>query len=668
MTRGWGIFLLGSVMIAACAASAGAQHGALGGEWRAYSADGGSTRYSPLDQINRDTIDDLDIAWIWRSDSLMPNAAAASQTTPLMVDGVLYFTMDRRRYVIAADAGTGETLWMYRPDEGERFERSPRFVHRGVTYWSDGQGDDRIIFATPGFQLIALDARTGDPVPSFGIDGVVDMVEALDLDFDGDVIGRVSNTSPVVVARDTLIVGPAMGRLTRENVKGDVLAFDARTGAKKWAFHTIPRPGEFGYDTWLDGSADYTGNAGVWGPFSVDEELGYVYLNVEAGTNDMWGGARPGDNLFTSSLVCVDLETGERIWHFQLVHHDIWDYDNPPHPILIDINVDGQEIPAVVQLSKQALAYVFNRETGEPVWPIPEVPVPQTTIPGEWSSPTQPIPTRPPPFDVIGFDEDDLIDFTPELRAAAIEAMQGFTTGMIYTPPSLRTDTNAGTFMVPGFGGGANWQSGAADPETGYVYVGSATNPAVIGMVANDPLPPGVEPGPDYAAYRMGGRGSPQIPFGLRPLKPPYGRITAYDMNRGEIAWQIPNGGTPPRFQEQFDEAGLTGIPPTGSPSQAGLLVTRSFLFAGEGSGGQPVFHAYDKATGENVWEMRLPAGPQSALPMTYMHEGRQYIIVATNGRTPGTSTGGAMLVAFALAEDEPPAGGRGGRGGRGNE
>lgn len=669
MTRRYGAFLLGFLMVAAYGLTQTlAQQGATDGEWRAYGGAEGSTRYSSLDQIDRDNIDDLEVAWVWKSDSLMPNPQASSQTTPIMVDGVLYFTMDQRRYVIAADAGTGETLWMYRPDEGERFEESPRKVHRGVSYWSDGQGDDRILFSTPGFQLVALDAATGRPVPSFGIDGTVDMIEALDLDFDGDVLGRVSNTSPLVIARDTVVVGPAMGRLTRENVKGDVLAFDVRTGARKWAFHTIPRPGEFGYDTWLDGSADYTGNAGVWGPFSVDTELGYVYLTIEAATNDMWGGARPGNNLFTSSLVCVDIETGERIWHFQLVHHDIWDYDNPAHPILIDINVDGQEIPAVVQLSKQALAYVFNRETGEPVWPIPEVPVPQTTIPGEWTSPTQPIPTQPPPFDMIGLTEDDLIDFTPELRAAAIEAFEGYTTGMIFTPPSEVTETNRGTFMVPGFGGGANWQSGAADPETGFVYVGSTTNPAVIGMVANDPLPPGIEPDPNFAAYRMGGRGAPQIPFGLRPLKPPYGRITAYDMNLGEIAWQIPNGGTPPNIQANLDAAGLTNVPPTGSPSQAGLLVTRNFLFAGEGSGGQPVFHAYDKATGENVWQMPLPAGPQTALPMTYMHEGRQYVVVATSGRTPDNPGGAAQLVAFAIGEDEPAGGGRGGRGGPGGE
>ncbi len=667
MTRRQGTILLGLLMVTAFGLTQTmAQQGATDGEWRAYGGDEGSTRYSPLDQIGPNNIDDLEVAWVWKSDSLLPNAQTGSQTTPLMIDGVLYFTMEQRRFVIAAGAGTGETLWIYRPDEGERFEESPRKVHRGVSYWTDGQGDDRILFATPGFQLIALDAETGRPIPSFGIDGAVDMVEALDLDFDGELLGRIGNTSPVVIARDTVVVGPAMGRLTRSNLKGDVLAFDVVTGERKWAFHTIPRPGEFGYDTWLDGSADYTGNAGVWGPFSVDPELGYVYLNIEAGTNDVWGGARPGNNLFTSSLVCLDIETGERIWHYQLVHHDIWDYDNPPHPILIDIDVNGQPVQAVVQLTKQATAYVFDRVTGEPVWPIVETPVPQTAVPGEWTSPTQPIPTQPPPFDVVELTEDDLIDYTPELRAAAIEAIAAYTTGPLYTPPSLVSDTNNGTIVVPGYGGGANWESGAADPETGFVYVGSTTNPSIIGLVPNDPLGPGEVPGPDYAAYRMGGRG-PQLPNNLRLLRPPYGRITAYDMNRGEIAWQVPNGGTPPNIQANLDAAGLTNVPPTGSPSQAGLLVTENFLFAGEGSGGQPVFHAYDKATGESVWEAPLPAGPQTALPMTYMHEGRQYVVVATSGRAPGEFTGAAQLVAFAIAED-PPTGGRGGRGGRGGQ
>jgi quinoprotein glucose dehydrogenase len=630
------------------ATTALAQHGATDGQWRAYGGDEGSTRYSSLDQINADNIATLDVAWVWKADSLLPTAIATSETTPLMVDGVLYFSMDQRRYVIAADAATGETLWMYRPDEGERFIAAPRKVHRGVSYWSDGKGDDRIIFATPGFNLIALNAHTGRPVTTFGNDGIVDMIDALDLDFDGDMLGRLGNSSPVVIAQDTILVGPAMGRLNKVNAKGDVLAFDVRSGLKKWAFHTIPRKGEFGYESWLNNSADYTGNAGVWGPFSVDPELGYVYLAVEAPTNDVYGGARHGDNLFSSSLVCVDIRTGERLWYQQLVHHDIWDYDNPAHPILLDLTVDGRSVKAVVQLTKQAFAYAFDRVTGEPVWPLIETPVPQTSVPGEWTAATQPIPSQPPGFDLQGYDEDNLIDFTPALRAEAVAAIKNYTVGPMYTPPSVATDTNKGTITFPGYGGGANWQSGAADPETGFVYVGSTTNPTVIGLKPNLPAHP---EDPDYSDYSMTGA-LPLLPNNLRLLKPPYGRITAYNMNQGKIAWQIANSDTPPAIQANLDAAGLKDIPATGNPSQAGLLVTKTLLFAGEGAGGQPILHAYNKQTGERVWQGEIPGGNQSGLPMTYSHNGKQYVVMAVNGNAPGTSGNAARLVAWALPSE----------------
>lgn len=622
-----------------------AQQGATDGQWPAYGGDGGGLRYSSVDQIDASNVASLEVAWVWKSDSLLPNAIATSETTPLMVDGVLYFSMEQRRVIIAADAGTGETLWLYRLDEGERFLAAPRKIHRGVSYWSDGKGDDRIVFATPGFNLVALDAHTGRPVDGFGADGIVDMLQALDIDFEGDLTGRLGNSSPVVISHDTIVVGPAMGRLNKVNAKGDVLAFDVRTGERKWAFHTIPRADEFGYESWLNGSADYTGNAGVWGAFSVDHELGYLYLAVEAPTNDVYGGARPGDNLFSSSLVCVDIRTGERLWHQQLVHHDIWDYDNPGHPVLIDLNVDGRQVPAVVQLTKQAFAYVFDRVTGEPVWPLVETPVPQSSVPGEWTAATQPIPSKPPGFDVQGFSEDALIDFTPELRALAVEEVKAYTVGPMYTPPSLVSPSNKGTIIFPGFGGGANWQSGAGDPETGFIYVGSSTNPAVIGL---EPMLPARPEDPDYADYRMTGS-LPQLPNSLRLMKPPYGRITAYDMNKGEIAWQRANSDTPPAIQANLDAAGLTDVPATGNPSQAGLLVTKTLLFAGEGSNGQPIFHAYDKRTGERLWDGAIPGGNQSGLPMTYMHNGRQYVLMAVNGNAPGTSGNGARLVAWAL-------------------
>jgi quinoprotein glucose dehydrogenase len=643
-----------------------AQQGARNGEWRTYGGDEGSTRYSPLDQINRDNIKNMRVAWVWKSDSLLPSAQPTSETTPIMVNGVLYFTMDQRRIVIAARAGTGETLWIYRPDEGERFDQAPRKIHRGVSYWTDGRGDERIFFVTPGFQLIALNAKNGAVVSNFGRQGIVDLFKELDLDYKGDPTGKIGNSSPVVISHDTIVVGPALtpgSRSNKANVKGDVMAFDVRTGKKKWVFHTIPRKGEPGYESWLNGSAGYTGNAGVWGPFSVDSQLGYVYLNVESATNDPYGGSRHGNNLYSGSLVCLDIRTGKMIWYFQLVHHDIWDFDMPPHPILVDINVDGKPVKAVVQLSKQAFAYVFDRVTGKPVWPIDERPVPQTDVEGEWTSPTQPIPSKPPAFDVQGVTPDNIINFTPALKQTALQLLQGYKTGPIFTPPTSSTGPSApkGLIQVPGYGGGANWESGAADAETGFVYVGSITDPRIVLLTPNStPTPtPGVNNACCDSDYTMGGT-APQLPNGLRLMQPPYGRITAYDMNKGVIAWQIPNGDTPPNIKDSFTAAGLTNIPPTGSPSRAGLLVTKSFLFAGEGVAGQAIFHAYDKKTGESVWQAPLPAGPQTALPMTYMYQGNQYIVLATRG--PQGS--GAQLVAWTVAPPTAvPGGGQPGAG-----
>jgi len=630
------------------------QNGATNGEWRAYSAEQGSTRYSPLDQINKDTVKNLQVAWTWKFDNFgTPAETVTTETTPIMINGVLYFTAGQRRSVVAANAGTGETLWIWRPDEGERFDKAPRKVHRGVAYWTDGRGDERIVLVTPGFHLVSLNAKTGQPVNGFGQAGQVDLFKQLDLDVPLDPTGRIGNSSPVVISNDVIVVGPALtpgGRVNKSNVKGDIMAFDVRTGRKIWTFHTIPREGEPGYETWKGDSAQYTGNAGVWGPFSADPQLGYVYLSVESATNDVYGGHRPGNNLFSDSLVCLDIKTGKMIWYQQLVHHDIWDYDMPPHPILLNVNVNGKPVRAVVQLTKQAFAYIFDRTNGTPVFGWTETKVPQTDVPKEWTSPTQPIPNKPKGFDVQGITIDDLIDFTPELRAEAIKAIEGYRIGPMYTPGSLITEKNKGTIVAPGLGGGANWPGGAADPETGFVYVGSTTTPGLIGLNPNtDPKATGVD-----SDYTMGGA-VPSIQ-GLRLLKPPYGRITAYNMNTGDIAWQIPNGDTPPAVKNNPALKGLN-IPKTGSPSQAGLLVTKTLLFAGEGSGGMAFFHAYDKATGGDVWQTAIP-GPQTSLPMTYMHQGRQFIVVGVRG----TANSGAQLVAFALPPPEPP-GGRGGRG-----
>jgi quinoprotein glucose dehydrogenase len=398
------------------------QQGATDGQWRAYAGETGSTNYSALDQINRDNVKNLQVAWAWKFDNF---GNTNSEVTPIMVNGIVYFPLSPSRTIIAADAGTGQTLWTWKPPQDTREQRAARTYARGVAYWTDGT-EERIVTITPGFRLVALNAKTGLPVPNFGINGTVDLFESLDLDFKGDITGRIGNSSPPVVSNGVVIVGPALtpSSPTPNNVKGDVMAFDVHTGKKLWVFHTIPRKGEPGSETWLNNSNEYTGNAGVWGPFSTDAELGYVYLNIEDATNDTYGGHRPGANLFSSSLVCLDIKTGKMIWYHQLVHHDIWDYDMPSHPMLLNINVDGRPIKAVVQTGKQAFAYVFDRTNGQPVWPIPETPVPQTDVPGEWTSPTQPIPSKPPGYDVQGLKESDLIDFTPELHRQAVQALK----------------------------------------------------------------------------------------------------------------------------------------------------------------------------------------------------------------------------------------------------
>jgi quinoprotein glucose dehydrogenase len=619
------------------------QQDAAGGEWRFHRGDMAATQYSPLDQIDRHNVAELRIAWTWTAQNFGPRPELRSETTPLMIDGVLYATAGSRRSVVALDPETGETLWMYRLDEGERGAEAPRpNSGRGVAYWSPGEGPAgaRIFVVTPGYHLVALEAASGHPVQEFGEDGVLDLMVGVR----GDIspVGRIGSSSPPVIVGDVVIVGSAqeVGMLpdSRRNIKGDVRGFDARTGELVWTFHTVPLPGEAGYETWEGGSAEYTGNAGVWAPFSADPELGYVYLPVEAATSDMYGGHRPGDNLFSSSLVCLDARTGERIWHYQLIHHDIWDWDTPAPPILVDVVADGRPVKAVVQVTKQAWAYVFDRVSGEPLWPIEERPVPQSDVPGETTSPTQPHPTRPAPFDRQGFSEDDLIDFTPELRAQALELVAGYRMGPIFTPPSLigGPDGTGGTLMLPNAIGGANWEGGAVDPETGILYVGSHTSPGVIGLRPTDPERSDV-------AYWAGGR-APRMAGGLPVVKPPWGRITAIDLKTGEHVWMLANGATPAQIAEHPALAGVE-LPRTGKPSRAGLLVTKTLLFAGEGLGGDPVFRAHDKASGEIIAEIELPA-TQSGIPMTYMHEGRQYIVMAAGGR--GFPAG---LVALALPE-----------------
>lgn len=617
-----------------------AQQGVADGQWHVYGGDPGHTRYSALDQIDASNVAELELAWSWTGQNYGPNPFIRSQTTPLMVDGVLYATAGQRRAVVAIDAGTGETLWMWRMDEGSRLDGAPRAnPGRGVAWWSDGAGDDRILAVTPGYHMVALDAATGRPIESFGTDGILDLHEQHRVRDGVPIEGSIGASSPPTVVGNVVVIGSAhhvgLRPPSMVNTPGDVRGYDVVTGELLWTFRTIPEPGEEGYDTWADGSAEYTGNAGVWAPISFDPETGYVYLPTEAATGDYYGGHRPGANLFSTSLVALDSRTGENVWHFQMIHHDIWDWDNPTVPILADIEIDGQPRKIVAQLTKQGFTYVFDRITGEPIWPIEERAVPQSDVPGEWTSPTQPFPTLPVPYERQGFSEDDLLDLTPEILARAREVASQYRMGPLYSPPSLRgaDDGTDGTLALPSTLGGANWEGGVLDPETGLLYVGSQTNPSVLQMI-----PGGERSDMNY----IFGFARADIAPGVPIVKPPWGRITAIDLKDGDHAWMVANGDTPDYVAERL-EVDPALVPRTGKISRAGLLVTRTLLFAGEGASGDPILRALDKATGETIAEIELP-GSQTGLPMTYSHDGRQYIVLSVGGR--GQS---AQLVAYAL-------------------
>ena len=621
-----------------------AQSGATAGEWRHWGGDTATTHYSPLDQIDASNVDQLEIVWQWKSENFGPRADFNWEVTPLMVGGILYFTAGIQRAAIAVDATTGETLWTYWLDEGDRANRAPRANNRGLSYWNDGD-DGRIIVITRGYRLVALDAKTGDPIPDFGTDGIVDLWNGLDREIE---IGQITSTSPALIVGDVAVVGAALrgggSPPTLANAPGYVRGYDVRTGEMIWTFHTIPQRGETGNDTWEDESWEYTGNTAVWAPMSADEELGYVYLPIEAPTADYYGGHRLGDNLFGSSLVCLDARTGELVWYYQLVHHDIFDYDTGSAPLLLDVEVDGRPIRAVAQVTKQAFTYVFDRVTGEPVWPIEERPVPHSDVPGERSSPTQPFPTKPAPFDQQGLTDADLLDFTPEILAEARRIADQFKIGPLYTPGIVAgSDGKLATIQIPHAQGGANWQGAAADPETGIMYVPSVTNWFTNGLI----------PGGERSEMNYVGRGARvELPLGLPLVKPPWGRITAIDLNTGDHVWMVPNGVAPQyvREHEALDGVDLSGA---GNPERAPLLVTRTLLFSGDGAGlfasgpggGGPNLRALDKATGQTLFEMELPAN-ETGMPMTYMADGRQFIVVAIGARNFP-----AELVALALAE-----------------
>ena len=624
------------------AAQAAGPSGA-GTQWSSYGGDKAGSKYSPLAQINADNFSRLKVAWTWRSpDEGITKANPKLKTwvwesTPLMIDGILYVSTSMSQ-VAAIDAATGKTRWVYDPETWKKGTPSNNgFVHRGVAYWADGD-DQRILYGTGDGYLICLNARTGKPVTTFGRQGRIDLTQGLSRAADRRLYGV---SSPPVICRDVVVMGSKVHDvpLAKQMPPGDVRGFDVRTGKQLWVFHSVPPAGEFGNETWQQGSWKTTGGANVWTLTSADEQLGYVYLPFGTPSNDWYGGQRPGNGLFGESLVCLDARTGKRIWHFQMVHHGLWDYDLPAAPNLIDVRVKGEVVKAVAQVTKQAFMYVFNRVTGEPVWPIEERPVPQSEMPGERSSPTQPFPTRPAPFDRQGITEDDVIDFTPQLRERALAVLARYNYGPLYTPPSLEKPM----IQMPGWAGGASWSGAAFDPETGTAYVSSVTSPLAISMS---------NPAPRLPVPFVGSPAPMETMQGVPLWKPPYGRVSAIDLNTGDHRWTAPLGDlarSNPVLQ-QLD------LPPVGRPARGHLLLTKTLLIVGQEGitqrqeinprepGSQkettaspdfqildPELVAYDKATGKLVGAVQLPRNTTSA-PMTYMLNGRQFIVVATGG------------------------------------
>jgi glucose dehydrogenase len=637
-------------------------------EWRHLGGDADHTRYSPAANITPENFGELKEAWVWDGASYQ---ASSGRATPSYINGKLYTVAGPRRHVVAIDPETGETIWSYREPNTFRYEYSMRADYgKGVAYTEiDGKGV--IYISTPAFFLVALDADTGAPLEGFGEQvpvegfpehGIVDMLADLGHEYDPyygipKEVGYITTSSPPIVVNDVVVVGNSAeqgyNQSRIENVPGDILAYDAKTGDFLWKFNVIPQPGEFGHETWENDAWQYTGDVSSWAPMSADPELGLVYIPTNGATVDFYGGFRPGDNLFGTSLIALDVKTGERKWHFQMVHHDIWNYDTPTAPVLLDVTQNGQTIPAVAQVTKQAFTYVFNRETGEPLWPIEERPVPQSMIPGEQLSATQPFPTKPAPYDLQGLTEDDLIDFTPELRAQAVEILSEWEIGPLFTPPLHRDNDigKRGALWCPGDVGGVNISGPAAgDPETGILYVtslsGCTTRQLVPGeeadlryMTDNGTTTTGVT----VAQYAVGtGAGGPRGPQGLPLFKPPYSRITAIDLNTGEHLWMIPVGETPDRIKNNPALAGID-VGNTGTGAHAPMTVTKTMLiYASQSSDGTPALFAVDKMTGEQLGKVAVSGNSRYGM-MTYVHKGEQYIVLQTGSTLTAVSLHGPV-------------------------
>ncbi|MFK7862887.1 MAG: pyrroloquinoline quinone-dependent dehydrogenase [Pseudohongiellaceae bacterium] len=609
---------------------------AFANDWPSYGGDNGSRKYMPFSQINKANVSGVETAWEWLSPD---NATVAEnyakedyratpggfKSTPIVVDGTMFVPSSFGR-IVALDAASGAEKWVFDTKAWEAGRPANLgYNTRGVAYW-EGGSKQRIFFATNDSYLWSIDAMSGEPDSAFGDNGKLDLAQGLGREIDRRQYGVVS---PPLVTNNRVVVNSIIndGPLTKEMPPGHVRAFNPETGALEWMFKTIPQAGEFGNETWEDGSWEYSGNTNSWTIMSADDELGIVYIPIGTPTNDWYGGLRKGDNLFAESLLAVRADNGERVWHFQMVHHGVWDYDLPAAPTLVDINVDGRAIKAVVAISKQGFTYVFDRITGEPVWPIVERPVPASTVPGEVLSPTQPFPTKPAPFEPQGITDETLINFTAELRQEALQGIEKFDYGPLFTPPSLR-----GTINFPGWAGGGEWHGASFDPDTGLYYIPSASSPIVVQLVEADPELSNLN-------YVRGGATSVGGPQGLPLTKPPYGRITAIDLNTGEHEWMVPHGEG---IRQKIIDMGILDPGPVGSQSRTGPVLTKTLLYLAQSDGSRNLLRAFDKATGEIVHEMDLPL-PPTGTPMTYMANGKQYLAVAVGGAQD------ARIIALAL-------------------
>ena len=663
------------VALVTTVAPAGAQYGATNGEWSSYAGDNGGTKYSPLDQIDAGNFSSLEIVWrVPTPDGQLDFEAITKElvrrgrlggdpggsgnpdyglslrlfkATPLMVGG-LVFVPTPLSLGAAYDAGTGEERWVHDPESYLDGPPASRANMRGAAYWTDGNVE-RVYWGTTDGYLVSVDARTGEPAVEFGDNGRVDLFTGVPRAERGtyDHRGRhwISVTSPPIVSNGVVVTPVTISdySIAKEAPPGWVKGIDAITGDLRWVFRTVPRGDDFGAETWGNESWRYSGNTNVWAAMSADDELGYVYLPTSTPTSDYYGGHRPGDNLFAESIVAVDIRTGERKWHFQAVHHGVWDYDFPTHSNLVNVTVDGREVKALAQVSKQGFTYVFDRETGEPVWPIEERPVEtDTNLEGEVLSATQPFPTKPPPFEYQGISIDDLVDFTPEIRAMAVDAVKDFRLGPLFTPPMNTIEGGIqGTIQRPAIDGGANLQGSGVDPETGLLYVPSNNSFSVLKYYTPDPDAGG---NLRYSQSAFGSGRQPRLPQGLPLFKPPYSRMTAIDLNAGDTAWMQPNGnGDRYRNHPQLRDLNL---PPLGGDGRGGPVITKTLLISAltaGGSDGGPRLIARDKATGEVVGSVDLPAGALGT-PMTYLHGGRQFVGLTIGGETP-------ELIALAVPE-----------------